>query len=306
MNKKHVSQVSYLGQTTAIDPDKPFVLTFDDGAFDIKLYDANGDIVKIDQFSVPVSSGSQLAIELSESYTNEANLFIEYGGIYYNSLSGPSSYQEVNAFDNFIKTTRPSELVENQLNELTVKAGFTLRMDFEQAPISYEVYSWYEPDVYDQVLVKDGEFTVSSHRPSEIYLVKASYDFGEKYFVFKVDIVDYYTVVPDVIYHVLEEEYLDNTYEDHSRFTRIYWTYDGIKDEFYPSTVVIAIDKVETLLQARDYLKSNHLDDIMFLENTLVSNGVINQWLLEGYQPDVEYHSKSKKGLTYKEIKELN
>lgn len=77
---------------------------------------------------------------------------------------------------------------------------------------------------------------------------------------------------------VLLDEYLNNDDEhnpDISMFTRVYLEYDFETKSSTPYTVIIGIEKVDSMTEARLFLKDNHPDDYEFENNTVISKQFI-------------------------------
>ena len=109
-----------------------------------------------------------------------------------------------------------------------------------------------------------------------------------------------YNIKPNVVYYVLNNEYFYNT--DISELKREYSCYDGIKDDKYPFTTLISLDKVNDIKEFRENLFINDIDELNLLPNTIVSRNVLNQWKSQNYDGSGSYSDKSPKGLTYSKI----
>ena len=311
MNKKRVVELRYLDQIVSIDENKPFVAVVPNNVRKIELYDRNGGLVRIDHIDISVAEH----ISHAENQVNEIlngggisenpNLYLMYSEIFYRAIDEVSILKDNQLEIEFLHSTRPEELSKLQLLPLKVKAGFCLELVFEKEPIDYEISIWYDERTAEPALLYGDDIKVSKHRASEIYVVEAQYAEGLVNYVFEVEIDNHFEVIPNVVYHVLEEEYLMNDDPDSSQFTRIQWCYDGIKKEYYPLTTVVIIDKVENLNQARQVLNNQYPGSVPFEENTIVSNEVLEQWQDEGYTPSREYHENSLSGLTYEMVKEF-
>lgn len=126
-----------------------------------------------------------------------------------------------------------------------------------------------------------------------------------------------YNVIDQVKFHFLIKEYLDNNDLDNpdvSLLVRQYWCFDGTEgieewNQVYPLTNKIALDKSNEIKSALDFknqLKEvySNSSSLKLMENTIVSDTVLNQWNEEGYNPEFEYSKESPKGLTYDMLEE--
>lgn len=114
-----------------------------------------------------------------------------------------------------------------------------------------------------------------------------------------------YEIKPNIVYYVLNNEYFYNNDVDNpniSQLKREYSCYDGIKDDKYPFTNVVALDKVNDIKEFRENLFINDINELKLLPNTIVSRNVLNQWKSQNYDGSGSYTGKSPKGLTYSKI----
>lgn len=112
----------------------------------------------------------------------------------------------------------------------------------------------------------------------------------------------HYFVLPDIVYHVLIDEFIDNNDPNNpgiTMFTRHYIVYDGLNDQITPYTSITAIPLVEDVMSAKEYILKEYPEELKFLENTLISTRIHYQWLKEGYVPIEEHHENSPKNLTF-------
>jgi hypothetical protein len=118
-----------------------------------------------------------------------------------------------------------------------------------------------------------------------------------------------YKVIRKVKFHVLMNEYLDNNDKDNpnlSLLVREYWCFDGTGEfnQIYPVTNKIALDKSNEIKSALDFknqiikLNSNS-NSLKLMENTIISDIILNQWVEQQYDDEFEYSKESPKGLTY-------
>lgn len=125
----------------------------------------------------------------------------------------------------------------------------------------------------------------------------------------KVDWKSQYKVIDKIKFHVLINEYLDNNDKDNpdiSLLVREYWCFDGTGEwnQIYPVTNKIALDKSNAIKSALDFKKqivklNSNSNSLKLMENTIISDTVLNQWNNEKYDTEFEYSKESPKGLTY-------
>ena len=118
-----------------------------------------------------------------------------------------------------------------------------------------------------------------------------------------------YKVINRVKFHALINEYLDNNDKDNpdlSLLVRDYWCFDGTGEwsQIYPVTNKIAFNKSNEIKSALDFknqiikLNSNS-NSLRLMENTIISDTVLNQRNEQEYDTEFEYSKESPKGLTY-------
>jgi hypothetical protein len=129
----------------------------------------------------------------------------------------------------------------------------------------------------------------------------------------EVDWKSKYKVINKAKFYVLIDEYLDSNDKDNPHLVllvRNYWCFDGT-DEFsqiYPVTTKIALDKSNAIKSSLDFknqiikLNSNS-NSLRLIENTIVSDIILNQWNEQKYDAEFEYSNESPKGLTYEMLK---
>jgi hypothetical protein len=118
-----------------------------------------------------------------------------------------------------------------------------------------------------------------------------------------------YKVINKVKFHVLINEYLDNNDKENPDIcilVREYWCFDGTGEwsQTYPVTNKIAFKKSNEINSAFDFknqmVKSNsNSNSLKLMENTIISDTVLNQWNEEKYDTKFEYSKESPEGLTY-------
>ena len=108
-----------------------------------------------------------------------------------------------------------------------------------------------------------------------------------------------YQLKPNIIYYVLNDEYLENDENNVSKLTMQYTCYDGVKNNIYPYTNLVAIDKVNTIQEARLKLLEENPEELKLFDNTIVSQNVLIKWKEQGYDGSYSYTDKAPKDLTY-------
>lgn len=108
-----------------------------------------------------------------------------------------------------------------------------------------------------------------------------------------------YQLKPNIIYYVLNDEYLDNDDSNTSTLVMQFMCYNGVKNDIYPYTNAIAIDKVNTIQEARLKLLEEYPEELKLFDNTIVSQNVLIKWKEHEYDGSYSYTDKSPKGLTY-------
>lgn len=125
----------------------------------------------------------------------------------------------------------------------------------------------------------------------------------------EVDWKSKYKVINKVKFHVLINEYLDSNDKDNPHlflFVRNYWCFDGTGEfsQIYPVTHKIVLDKSNTKKSSLGFkneiikLNSNS-NSLRLMENTILSDTILNQWNEQKYDDKFEYSKDSPKGLTY-------
>ena len=87
----------------------------------------------------------------------------------------------------------------------------------------------------------------------------------------KEEISEDYKLKSNVIYYILNDEYLDNNENDASKLVMQFICYDGVKENIYPYTNVVALDKVNTIEESRIKLFKESPNELRLPDNTIVS-----------------------------------
>lgn len=117
-----------------------------------------------------------------------------------------------------------------------------------------------------------------------------------------------FELIPNILYHVLENEYVDNADPanlDKSILVREYIQYDGIGNGVSYQTHRIPMPKQNEIKSNSEFKNSIAPESLRLLPYTIVSEKVANQWKEEGYEVKNEYWELSKEGLTYDDVKGL-
>jgi hypothetical protein len=135
----------------------------------------------------------------------------------------------------------------------------------------------------------------------------------------KVSEVDWktkYKVINKVKFHVLINEYLDSNDKENPHLfllVRDYWCFDGTGEfsQVHPVTNKIAFDKSNEIKSALDFKKhivklNSNSNSLRLMENTIISDTVLNQWNEQEYDTEYEYSRESPKGLTYEMLEKSN
>ena len=108
-----------------------------------------------------------------------------------------------------------------------------------------------------------------------------------------------YQLKPNIIYYVLNDEYLDNDDNNLSKLVMQFTCYNGVKNDIYPYTNTIAIDKVNTIQEARLKLLAEYPQELKLFDNTIVSQNVLIKWKEQGYDGSYSCTDESPKDLNY-------
>lgn len=119
----------------------------------------------------------------------------------------------------------------------------------------------------------------------------------------KEEISEDYKLKSNVIYYVLNDEYLDNNENDSSKLVMQFMCYDGVKENIYPYTNVVALDKVNTIEESRIKLFKESPNELRLPDNTIVSQNVLSKWKIQNYDGIYSYTDTSPKGLSYLSFK---
>lgn len=115
-----------------------------------------------------------------------------------------------------------------------------------------------------------------------------------------------YSLKPNIVYYVLTDEYFENNDKKNrnvSELIRQFMCYDGIKNNIYPDTRSIALDKVTDIYEFRGKLLKEYPTALKLPSNTIVSVNVLNKWQSQNYDTSSSYSDKSPKNLTLSKIK---
>lgn len=114
-----------------------------------------------------------------------------------------------------------------------------------------------------------------------------------------------YKIKPNIIFYVLKDEYIENNDVKNpkaSELIRVFICYDGVKNNIYPDTRVVMLDKVNTIEEFREKLLSDKASELKLPPKTIVSSEVLKQWEAQHYDGLSSYSDESPKGLTYSKI----
>ncbi|MDQ0062717.1 hypothetical protein [Paenibacillus harenae] len=115
-----------------------------------------------------------------------------------------------------------------------------------------------------------------------------------------------YSLISNVTFHVLKQEYLKNEDKTNSNVSVLYRVYqkfngsnDNISDQFESVTIPHI---VKSTLEAKLHLKENDSKWLRLKASTIVSQQVLDQWTQENYKAEMEYWEQSKQGLTFEQL----
>lgn len=94
-----------------------------------------------------------------------------------------------------------------------------------------------------------------------------------------------YKIRLNLIFYVLEEEYLENNDPDNpnvSILIRKFKCYDGVKNSIYPHIRTMALEKVNTIEEFRSKL-IEYPSDLELPPNTIVSSKLLDEWKSQDY-----------------------
>jgi len=116
---------------------------------------------------------------------------------------------------------------------------------------------------------------------------------------------DEYKIKANLIYYVLKDEYFENNDEKNPKLSilvREFICYDGVKNDIYPDTRSVALDKVNTIEEFRRRLLQGNANSLKLPPKTIVGVKVLNQWKAQHYDDTSSYSEESPRGLSYTTI----
>lgn len=117
--------------------------------------------------------------------------------------------------------------------------------------------------------------------------------------------IEEYKVKPNVIFYVLEDEYLENNDMKNpkvSKLLRVFTCYDGIENQIYPYSITIFFNRTDSIQELRNDIFLKFPSTLKLPPNTIVSSQVLKKWKLQDYDGLGNYSDESPIGLTYSKI----
>lgn len=125
---------------------------------------------------------------------------------------------------------------------------------------------------------------------------------GIRKFQIKFDDNIHLRILKNKSYHRLVEEAITFADNKNSIFTRLYEYYPSNGSQMQLLVENITVPFCSDVSKAMDWLKKNNPKGLQLKENTIVTDGVLESWDSEGYNPEFEFSYSCPEGLTYERL----